>query len=230
MGVLAGLMLASAAAPESLRGSRRAMDEQVRVARAHDYTYIRDVAQLRRFVDRGWLMRVSDGRNHRLAGVSFPYARPEVVLFIERLSAQYRNACGERLVVTSLTRPKTHQPPNASSRSVHPTGMALDLRRSRLSKCRRWLERNLMTLERRSVLEATYERRPPHYHVALFPNQYQAYVEAKLASRGRTHRVRRGETLWSVARRYGTTVSALRRENGIRSDRLVAGQSLKLPN
>ena len=32
-------------------------------------------------------------------------ARPEVALFIRRLAAQYRAACGEQLVVTSLTRP-----------------------------------------------------------------------------------------------------------------------------
>ena len=38
------------------------------------------------------------------------YARPEVVLFLERLGKQYREACGEPLVVTSLTRPKSSQP------------------------------------------------------------------------------------------------------------------------
>ena len=37
--------------------------------------------------------------------VSFPFARPEVELFVQRLSGQYRRACGEQLVVTSLTRP-----------------------------------------------------------------------------------------------------------------------------
>ncbi|HVS65565.1 MAG TPA: DUF5715 family protein [Thermoanaerobaculia bacterium] len=236
--LVSGLASAKAAAAGSLRGSRSAMDRQARAARSHDYTYIANPQQLRYFVDQGWLSMVSGGRSYELAGVSFPYARPEVLLFIERLSGQYRNACGERLVVTSLTRPRSHQPANASPRSVHPTGMALDLRRSSRAKCRRWLESTLLTLERRGVLDATYESRPPHYHVALFPERYQQYVEAKLARAGasatsataaKSYRVERGDTLWSIARRYGTTVPELRRENGLSSDRLSAGQTLAVP-
>ena len=96
--------------------------------------------------------------------------------FIERLSDQYRDACGERLVVTSLTRPITRQPPNASAISVHPTGMAVDLRRSDSSGCRQWLETVLLDLEGKGVLEATREQYPPHYHVAVFPNPYLQYV------------------------------------------------------
>jgi hypothetical protein len=59
-----------------------------------------------------------------------------VQTFVERLSSQYHNACGERLVVTSLTRPASEQPRNASDRSVHPTGMAIDLRLSTKGTCR----------------------------------------------------------------------------------------------
>jgi hypothetical protein len=208
------------------------MTRQAREARSHDYTFLADPQQVRRFVDQGWLSVVSEGRDYRLAGVSFPYARPEVVLFIERLSRQYRAACGEPLVVTSLTRPRSHQPSNASARSVHPTGMALDLRRSSRGKCRRWLESTLLTLERRGVLDATYESRPPHYHVAVFPRQYERYVEARLgggAGAGRSHRVVRGDTLWGIARRYGTSVGTLRASNGLGSDRLRPGQVLTVP-
>ena len=96
--------------------------------------------------------------------------------FIERLSEQYRAACGERLVVTSLTRPITRQPPNASVISVHPTGMAADLRRSDSSGCRQWLETVLLDLEGKGVIEATREQYPPHYHVAVFPNPYLQYL------------------------------------------------------
>src|SRR5690606_40092741 len=90
----------------------------------------------------------------------------------------YQAACGEKLVVTSLVRPTTRQPRNAADRSVHPTGMAMDLRRSNKASCRRWLERVLLQLEARGVLEATRENRPPHYHVALFPRPYVQYVAA----------------------------------------------------
>ena len=43
---------------------------------------------------------------------------------------------------------------------------------------------------------------------------------------GRTHSVRRGETLPSIARRYGTTVAELKRINHLRSDRISAGTRL----
>jgi membrane-bound lytic murein transglycosylase D len=42
----------------------------------------------------------------------------------------------------------------------------------------------------------------------------------------RTHKVRRGENLSSIARRYGTSVSRLKSWNGLRSDRIQIGQVL----
>jgi hypothetical protein len=238
--VAAALVPAFLAAPgleaQSLRGSRSAMERQVRSARSHDYTFLQTATEVRRFVDDGWLVVVSGSRDYELSGVSFPYARPEVLLFIERLGRQYRAACGEKLVVTSLTRPRSHQPSNASTRSVHPTGMALDLRRSRLRSCRRWLEGVLISLERRGVLDATYEARPPHYHVALFPNQYAAYVERLRAGSGavakappRAYTVAPGDTLWQIAREHKTTVPALQRENALASSHLRPGQQLRIP-
>jgi hypothetical protein len=65
---------------------------------------------------------------------------------------------------------------NASAISVHPTGMAIDLRRSDSSGCRQWLETVLLDLEGKGVIEATREQYPPHYHVAVFPNPYLQYV------------------------------------------------------
>jgi LysM repeat protein len=111
-----------------------------------------------------------------VVGVSHPVARPAVRVFVERLAAQYRAACGEKLVVTSLTRPVLEQPRNASDLSVHPAGMAVDLRVSRDRGCVRWLEKTLLSLEKQGVLDVTRERRPPHYHVALFPDPYTRYV------------------------------------------------------
>jgi LysM repeat protein len=46
----------------------------------------------------------------------------------------------------------------------------------------------------------------------------------------RTHTVRRGETLAMIAARYGTTVSAIARLNGIRNVNLIyVGQRLRIP-
>lgn len=174
---LATAIAAGPAEAQTLRGSRASMVRQNNVAKAHDYTFLRTSSDVNRFVDRGYLVRIGGNSNYELAGVSFPYARPQVLTFVQRLSAQYRASCGERLVVTSLTRPQSRQPRNASSQSVHPTGMAIDLRVSDRRSCRQWLETTLLSLERRGVLDATREYRPPHYHIALYPSQYDAYVE-----------------------------------------------------
>lgn len=225
----------SPAGAQSLKGSRKSLDLQVQAAARHGFSYITTSDQARWFVDRGYLVRLQSGQGYELKRMSHPYARPEVALFISRLGAQYRKACGENLVVTSLTRPTTRQPGNASTRSVHPTGMAMDLRRTNNRACRSWMERTLLNLEGAGVLEATYERRPPHYHVALFPRQYAAYV-TNLASAESTdsagdveYRVRSGDSLWAIAQRHGTDVSSLRAANGLKGSRIYAGQVLTVP-
>ncbi|HSS77577.1 MAG TPA: DUF5715 family protein [Thermoanaerobaculia bacterium] len=159
---------------QSLIGSRESLLRQDEQAQAEGFTYLRTSADVRDYAKRGLLVRLNGNSDYDVESdeVSFPYARPEVKLFVERLADQYRSACGEKLVVTSLTRPTTRQPWNASVLSVHPTGMAADLRRSNSSSCRTWLEATLLDLEGRNVLEATKEQYPPHYHVALFPAPY----------------------------------------------------------
>jgi hypothetical protein len=212
------------------------MVRQSRVARQHDYSYLRTSSQVHEFARRGLLVRLSGNSNYRVADVSFPYARPQVKTFVERLAQQYRNACGERLVVTSLTRPTTRQPRNASPLSVHPTGMALDLRRSGRPACRAFLEKTLLTLEGRDVLEATKENHPPHYHVSLFPEPYTRYLASKGVSGGgeevvsqARYRVRGGDSLWQIAKRHGTSVDRLKRANGMSSSRLKPGMMLDIP-
>jgi LysM repeat protein len=44
------------------------------------------------------------------------------------------------------------------------------------------------------------------------------------------YKVRRGDTLHTIARRYHTTVQALMRTNGLRTSRLRAGESLRIPD
>lgn len=235
--VTVALLVALSSAPassQSLRGSTASLDLQNRVALQHDFTFIDTGDRVRYFASEGWLVRVRPGRDFQLYSVSFPYARPEVALFVERLAVQYRAACGEQLVVTSLTRPTTsRQPPNASSRSVHPTGMAVDLRYSRNRDCRAWLERVLTELEGAGVLEATRERYPAHYHVAVFPKPYAAYVQRKSTRSAQrvqvSYTVRPGDSLWTIAREHGTTVDVLKRTNGMRGSTIYAGQVLDLP-
>ena len=256
LAVVSSLILALAAVPilsaQSLKGSRASLLRQKEEAREHDFTYLRTSSNVQEFAERGLLVRLPGNADYALASgsVSFPYARPEVKVFVERLGEQYHDACGERLVVTSLTRPITRQPVNASHLSVHPTGMAADLRRSSRASCRQWLEETLLHLEGREVLEATREQHPPHYHVTVFPDPYMRYIGKEqpvriakarasrtsksrtvhAASRSRKVRVGRGDSLWTLARRHGVSVSRLKQANGMRSSRLKAGQYLSIPS
>lgn len=235
------LLLPHTAAAQSLRGSSASLDRQNASARAHDYTYIDTGSRVLRFAEQGWLVRIRPNQDFDLHAVSYPYARPEVAIFVRRLAGQYRAACGEKLVVTSLTRPTTRQPRNASARSVHPTGMAVDLRYSSNRSCRSWLEDVLLGLEQSGVVEATRERYPAHYHVAVFPRDYARYVERledrRIEQRAEAtpmltrvaYRVRNGDSLWTIARRHGTTVDELRAANNLRGSRIYAGQVLEVP-
>jgi hypothetical protein len=258
---------------QSLRGSAAKLSLQNEMAEEHDFTFLRTPAQVRTFVELGLLVPVRPNADFELHQVSFPYGRPEVSLFVDRLASQYHQACGEKLVVTSLTRPISEQPRNASDRSVHPTGMAVDLRRSNDRRCRSWLENTLTQLDGTGVLDATRESRPPHYHVVIFPKQYAAHVSrlesrfaeavarkepaaakanrvavtigevttpgdeittANLAAESAAtelieYTVRRGDSLWTIARRMGTTVERIREENDLRSSRIFAGQVITVP-
>lgn len=250
-GAVAALLPLVGALPltgQSLSGSSASLDVQNDQARVHDFTYLRTSSQVQRFVDEGYLVPVRGNSDFDLHAVSFPYARPEAELFIRRLAGQYRAACGEKLVVTSLTRPQNRQPRNASDRSVHPTGMAIDLRYSSSRACRSWLEGVLLSLERTGVLEATRERYPAHYHIALFPQPYARYVakitdgeqetvttaaparRASAAAEIQKYEVRRGDSLWTIAREHGVSISELRSSNDLSNSRIYAGQVLRLPS
>jgi hypothetical protein len=173
------LPVASASAGE-LRGSHASMVEQHEIARENDFTFLRTPAQIQEFVAKERLVEVTPNADLLVSKVSFPYTRPAVKLFIERLAAQFHRATGDVLVVTSLTRPTSMQPRNASPLSVHPAGMAVDFRVPATAEQRAWLEQALLELEGSQVLDATRERNPPHYHVAVFPEAYQAYVDKLL--------------------------------------------------
>jgi murein endopeptidase len=84
-----------------------------------------------------------------------------------------------------------------------------------------------------------HERRhKDHLHVRFFNPRaqergrvtYPALVEAGVAPPPMvTHRVRRGETLGLLARRYGTSARAIRAANGLRGSLLRAGRSYTIP-
>ncbi len=177
-GIAALLAVPSVAeAAGKLTGSVSSMRGQHAVAVKGDLEFIADAAQVQAVLGKGGLERIESTAHYTLHQVSYPFGVPEVKLFLERLGQQYYEANGEPLVVTSLTRPTSQQPRNAHQLSVHPAGMAVDFRVPQDAKARQWLESVLLQLENRGVLDVTRERFPPHYHVAVFPAQYGAYVE-----------------------------------------------------
>jgi hypothetical protein len=189
---LAGVALAAAlsgvtatvaeANSASLRGSRAQMVQQNTVAKQHGLSFYRTPADIQAGVARGDLVELTGNANYDVADfVRHPYARPAAKLFVERLAAQYHAACGQKLVVTSAVRPENGQPGNAHALSVHPAGMAIDLRVSDRATCRAWLENALMNMERRGVINGIREHHPPHYHVAVYPEQYLAYAAERAA-------------------------------------------------
>jgi hypothetical protein len=181
LALLGGGATAAEAKSASLRGSRAQMVEQNQVAKTHDLAFYRTTEDIRAAVTRGDLLELRGDANYDVADfVRHPYAHPAAVLFVERLAAQYHEACGQKLVVTSAVRPSNGQPRNAHELSVHPAGMALDLRVSDRATCRAWLEDTLMDMERRGLLNGIRERHPPHYHVAIYPEPYIAYATEQM--------------------------------------------------
>jgi hypothetical protein len=172
-----------AAPPVSLRGSPAAMQQQHQVAVGHGLTFYQTVQEIRDAVDGGELVEMHGSSVYEVAGfVDLPYLHPAARLFVTRTAAQYYEECGQPLVVTSGVRAAGRQPPNAHALSVHPAGIAVDLRVSPVEECRAWLESKMLALEEEGVINGIREFRPPHYHVAVFPAQYMTYVGERLAA------------------------------------------------
>lgn len=248
------LLAANLAQAQSLRGSPASVKKQHQLAQSYGFSFIKTANEVAPKIEAGELHPVISGRNIELHNVSFPYAVEETRLFIDRLSQQYHAACGEKLTVTSLLRPVNKQPANSVALSVHPTGMAVDLRIPGTGKCRAWLEDTLLSLEKERVLDVTRERHPPHYHVAVYAEPYatrvaalQAKVRQPIAdtpdqpmqeavvstatgpASDQKYVVRKGDSLWEIAARTGVSVTGLRSANNLQGNRINVGQTLRIP-
>ena len=242
---------------QSLRGSRSTVERVYERASGNGLVFYKTSGGVRSAAEKGRFVRLDGNADYRLNNVSHPYATATTRTFVERLGAQYRATCGEQMVVTSAIRPQTSQPRNSSDWSVHPTGIAVDLRKP-TGRCLTWLRKTLLALEDRGVIDGTEEKRPPHFHVVVFPAAYDAYIESlggKSASATadkavgpkasvaaprialatvarmpgtatRKYRVRKGDSLWSIARRYDTTVDTIRKLNPAAAKKILPGQTL----
>ena len=156
-----------AAAAQTLRGSQASVDRAYRFAVSNRIPFRRSRRSVDQAARGGQYVRLASGANYRLRGVGIPYLLPTTRAVLGDLAARYRRACGERLVVTSAIRLSSRRLVNSSRKSVHPTGLAFDMRKPR-GRCRTWLRSTLLSLERRGVLDATEERFPPHVHVVVY--------------------------------------------------------------
>jgi nucleoid-associated protein YgaU len=258
--LVAALTFAEGAEAQSLRGSPASVNRIHAQAVAHRLRVHPGATSIRTAVSDGELVRLEPNANFSLVDVSYPYVVRETHTFVLRLAQQYRAACGERLVVTSATRPRSMQLANSVDKSVHPTGMAVDLRKPSNSRCLNWLRGTLVALKTAGVLDAVEERNPPHFHVAVFPSQYGSYVQrmggtvrvasnttsrpassstlastislpaAAPAAASKSYRVRSGDSLWTIARRNNITVASLQAANSLRGSKIMAGQVLIIPS
>lgn len=206
LSILLSLITYDVQARPSLRGSASSLDRQNRAANQASLKRHRTPRELMKSVKRGKLVRVTGRGRFELHNVSYPYAHPDLKTFLGQLARAFQRVCRLDLVVTSLARPISTQPRNASIRSVHPTGIAADLRLPP-KFCRAKLEPILLRLEEEGVIEATRERRPPHYHITINPPAFRRALRAgggkleALTQRARSRAPRATKRRRTVSRR-----------------------------
>jgi hypothetical protein len=225
-------------------------------AQARGLDFFRTPDEVYKAAASGALEAISVSDDLMLEKTTFPFVLPNTRRFADSLAKEFRGACGERLVVTSGVRPLDDQPRNASPKSVHPTGMAVDFRKPR-GPCLKWLRKGLLALEKNHVVEATEERHPVHFHVAVLQQAPERVISSSAGStrgtasepkaspgvdaalsKSRTtatspstesvYRVRAGDNLTTIAQRYNTTPDRLQEINGLRSSVIMPGQLIKL--
>ena len=103
-----------------------------------------------------------------------------------------------------------------------------------------WLRRVFASVSGEPALVRHARGHATHMHVRfrnpraeqLARQAYPVLVKHELVDKVevyRYHRVQRGETLGKLAKRYGTTVRAIQRANGLRTNVIQAKQSYKIP-
>lgn len=153
----------------SLRGSHAAVDHAYDAAVRGNVPFVQSNAELAQRAVRGEYVPLEISTpTYQLKGVGSPYVRPATRDFVNSFAAEYVKACGEPLTVTSAMRPSAIRLRNSVEKTVHPTGMAVDLRAPRTA-CRAWMRTTLLGLERGGTIDATEEHHPAHFHVVVLP-------------------------------------------------------------
>ena len=64
----------------------------------------------------------------------------------------------------------------------------------------------------------------------LIPAPVEKYTPERTVAGPGTYKVQKGDTLYDIARRFGISISDLRRANGLRTSRIYPGDVLRIPN
>lgn len=154
--------------PQDLHGSKQSVEKMYDFALSHHMPFYLTPTNVDDAIAKGRLVALTGDSTYELTrGVGFAYSTREARQFVLAFAPQYLAACGVPLTVTSAARPMSRQPHNANPHSVHPTGIAVDIRRPSAGPCLTWVRSALADLEERGVVEATEEHHPVHLHVAV---------------------------------------------------------------
>ena len=104
----------------------------------------------------------------------------------------------------------------------------------KLAKDYRTSVRNIVT---ENGMETVFPLRPgmkvkiPHFAASAYKRKGKSrHRTAKPTGRGRKYRVRKGDSLWKIAKKFRTSVRKLKAVNGLRGRRgLKAGQTIRIP-
>lgn len=160
-------LASTAAGAQTLKGSKESVDLMYNTALTRDLQFFRTPDDVYAAAKAGSLRMISMTEDLDVDKAGWPFVLPNTLRFADSIATQYHDGCGERIVVTSGARPLDKQPHNASPKSVHPTGMAVDFRKPKSPACLKWLRASLLDLENKGVIEATEEKHPAHFHVAV---------------------------------------------------------------
>lgn len=84
------------------------------------------------------------------------------------------------------------------------------------------------------IKTARLRKEPSNYHARKkrirsrrFPKAYPPAIPASQVSG--TYKVRRGDSLWTISKRFGVSIYNLKKANGMRSNRILPGDTLNIP-
>ncbi|HEY0996641.1 MAG TPA: DUF5715 family protein [Gemmatimonadaceae bacterium] len=151
----------------ALRGSRPKVQGTYYNTVARGVAFYDAMDEARAAIAAGKFVPLYGNQYYATYRMTLAYATPDARTFVETLAPQFVEHCDEMMVVTSALRPKEKSPRNGSPWTVHPTGIAVDIRKPRNRACWSWLRQRLLDYQAEGVVDATEEFHPPHFHIAV---------------------------------------------------------------